>query len=347
MVKFVGTHDVIKLVNQVGIESVFAAIVAEAEADFRRWSEFEKVARVASHSLNGVIELMPTSDGETYGLKFVNGHPKNTATGLRTVTAFGLLADVDTGYPVFLAEMTITTALRTAATSALAAKYLARKDAKTMALIGLGAQSEFQSLAFKAILGITTLRVFDVDAEATKKFARNMSDAGLKITYCHSAEEAVTGADIITTVTADKRNATILSDNMVGAGVHLNAVGGDCPGKTELHRDILLRAAIFTEFTPQTRIEGEIQQLPEDHEVTELWEVISGQKPGRTSDRQITLFDSVGFAIEDFSTLRVMQRLANETGLGREIDLLPDAGDPKDLFGLIKSAATKTTRMSA
>jgi ornithine cyclodeaminase len=134
---------------------------------------------------------------------------------------------------------------------------------------------------------------------------------------------------------------------MVGAGVHLNAVGGDCPGKTELHRDILLRSAIFTEFTPQTRIEGEIQQLPEDHEVTELWEVISGLKPGRASDRQITLFDSVGFAIEDFSTLRVMQRLANETGLGREIDLLPDAGDPKDLFGLIKSAAVKTVRLSA
>ena len=347
MVKFVGTHDVITLVNQVGIETVFAAIVAEAEVDFRRWPEFEKVARVASHSLNGVIELMPTSDGETYGLKFVNGHPKNTQTGLRTVTAFGLLADVDTGYPVFLAEMTITTALRTAATSALAAKYLARKDAKTMALIGLGAQSEFQTLAFKAILGITTLRVFDVDADATNKFARNMNDSGLIIIYCHSAEEAVTGADIITTVTADKRNATILSDNMVGAGVHLNAVGGDCPGKTELHRDILLRSNIFTEFTPQTRIEGEIQQLPEDHEVTELWEVISGLKPGRTNDRQITLFDSVGFAIEDFSTLRVMRRLADETGLGREIDLLPDAGDPKDLFGLIKSAAPKPTIMSA
>ncbi|MGB8819085.1 MAG: ornithine cyclodeaminase [Rhizobiaceae bacterium] len=347
MVKFVGTRDVIELVNRVGMAALFEAIVAEAEADFARWNVFEKVARVASHSRNGVIELMPTSDGETYGLKFVNGHPTNTKDGLRTVTAFGLLADVATGYPTFISEMTITTALRTAATSALAAKHLARKDAKVMALIGLGAQSEFQALAFQAILGIRSLRVFDVDPAATRKFARNMADSGIAITYLPTAEEAVAGADIITTVTADKRNATILTDNMVGSGVHLNAVGGDCPGKTELHRDILLRSKIFTEFTPQTRIEGEIQQLAPDHEVTELWEVISGAKPGRTGERDITLFDSVGFAIEDFSTLRVIRRLAEEHGLAREIDLLPEEGDPKDLYGLIRSGAPKSTKLSA
>jgi ornithine cyclodeaminase len=347
MVSFVGTEDVITLVNQVGIDRVFHEIVNELERDFRRWPEFEKVSRVASHSKDGVIELMPTSDGETYGLKFVNGHPKNTATGLRTVTAFGLLADVKTGYPIFLAEMTITTALRTAATSALAARYLARKDAKVMALIGLGAQSEFQSLAFKAILGVKTLRVFDLDPSATNKFARNMADSGVSITFCSTPEEAVTSADIITTVTADKRNATILSDNMVGAGVHINGVGGDCPGKTELHRDILLRSSIFTEFTPQTRIEGELQQLPHDHPVTELWQVITGEKPGRTNERQITLFDSVGFAIEDFSTLRVIKKLALETGVIHDIDLLPCAGDPKDLYGLIRSGSEKSRKMSA
>jgi ornithine cyclodeaminase len=347
MVKFAGTRDVIELVNRVGMDRLFKDLVAEAEADFARWQEFEKVARVASHSRDGVIELMPTSDGQTYGLKFVNGHPKNTKDGLRTVTAFGLLADVATGYPTFISEMTITTALRTAATSALAAKYLARKDAKVMALIGLGAQSEFQALAFKAILGIKTLQVFDVDTDAARKFARNMADSGILISYLPTAEEAVAGADIITTVTADKRNATILTDNMVGTGVHLNGVGGDCPGKTELHRDILLRSKIFTEFTPQTRIEGEIQQLSEDHPVTELWEVISGQKPGRETDRDITLFDSVGFAIEDFSTLRVIRRLAEQHGLAREIDLLPEEGDPKDLYGLIRAGSGPNLKMSA
>jgi ornithine cyclodeaminase len=347
MVNFVGTQDIIALVNQVGIDRVFHELVAELETDFRRWAQFEKISRVASHSSNGVIELMPTSDSQTYGLKFVNGHPKNTATGLRTVTAFGLLADVETGYPLFLAEMTITTALRTAATSAMAAKYLAREEAKVMAVIGLGAQSEFQSLAFKSILGIKSLRVFDVDSAASRKFVRNMTDSGITIFDCATAQEAINGADIITTITADKRSATILTDNMVGEGVHINAVGGDCPGKTELHRDILLRASIFTEFTPQTRLEGEIQQLPQDHPVTELWQVICAIKPGRINKRQITLFDSVGFAIEDFSTLRVIRKLALETELIHDIDLLPSAGDPKDLYGLIRSGVVKSDKLSA
>jgi ornithine cyclodeaminase len=254
---------------------------------------------------------------------------------------------VETGYPLFLAEMTITTALRTAATSAMAAKYLAREEAKVMAVIGLGAQSEFQSLAFKSILGIKSLRVFDVDSAASRKFVRNMTDSGITIFDCATAQEAINGADIITTITADKRSATILTDNMVGEGVHINAVGGDCPGKTELHRDILLRASIFTEFTPQTRLEGEIQQLPQDHPVTELWQVICAIKPGRINKRQITLFDSVGFAIEDFSTLRVIRKLALETELIHDIDLLPSAGDPKDLYGLIRSGVVKSDKLSA
>src|SRR6202007_1797876 len=132
----------------------------------------------------------------------------------------------------------------------------------------------------------------------------NLRNQGFEITGCRSAEEAVEGAAIITTVTADKQYATILTDNMVGSGVHINAVGGDCPGKTELHRDILLRSDIFVEVPPQNRIEREIQQLPADHPVTELWQVMTGQAEGRKTAKQITLFDSVGFATEDFSALR-------------------------------------------
>ncbi|CAD0213206.1 putative ornithine cyclodeaminase [Agrobacterium fabrum] len=155
------------------------------------------------------------------------------------------------------------------------------------------------------------------------------------IEICGSAEEAVEGADIITTVTADKQYATILTDNMVGPGIHINAVGGDCPGKTELHRDILLRSDIFVEYPPQTRIEGEIQQLPADYPVTELWQVISGEKQGRAGDRQITLFDSVGFATEDFSALRYVRSKLAATGLYTELDLLADPDEPRDLFGML------------
>ena len=181
-----------------------------------------------------MIELMPTSDGEAYGFKYVNGHPKNTSEGLQTVTAFGLLADVYTGYPVLFTEMTILTALRTAATSAMVAKHLAPKGSDTMAMIGNGAQSEFQTLAMKAILGLKAVRLYDTDPKASEKCAQNLSGLGVDVTICSTPEQAIEGAQILTTCTADKQCATILSDNMVGSGVHINAIGGDCPGKTEL-----------------------------------------------------------------------------------------------------------------
>jgi ornithine cyclodeaminase len=342
MVPFVSVDDMMRIVNQTGVAETIAAIATRIEADFLRWEEFDKTARIPAHSKDGVIELMPTSDGDRYGFKFVNCHPKNTRTGQQTVVAFGVLADVATGYPILVSEMTILTALRTAAMSVTAAKYLAPKDAKVMAVIGNGAQCEFQCLAFHHALGIEEVRLYDIDPEATAKAVRNLSATGLRVTPCGTPEEAITGAQIITTCTADKQMATILSDNMVGAGVHLNAIGGDCPGKTELHRDILLRSDIFVEFPPQTRVEGEIQQLDDDHPVTELWRVFSGKNPGRTSRDQITLFDSVGFATEDFSALCHIQEAAKRTGFYSNLDMLADPDDPRDLFGMVHRASAPT-----
>lgn len=338
LVRFVSVDHMMQLINHTGLTQMITGLSEYIESDFKRWELFDKTPRVASHSAEGVIELMPTSDGEVYGFKYVNGHPKNTKDGLQTVTAFGLLADVTTGYPVLLSEMTLLTALRTAATSAMAAKFLAPKGATTMAMIGNGAQSEFQSLAMQAICGITHVRLYDIDPLATKKAAAHLAAAGLKITACKTAQEAIEGADIITTCTADKQYATILTDNMVGSGVHINAIGGDCPGKTELHRDILLRSDIFVEFPPQTRIEGEIQQLPDDYPVEQLWKVITGQAVGRRSDTQITLFDSVGFAIEDFSSLRYIRDQIKGTDFFNPLDMLADPDDPRDLYGMLQRA---------
>ena len=338
LVPFVSVDHMMQLIHHVGIEDMLQGLAAYIEADFKRWELFDKTPRIASHSAEGVIELMPTSDGEIYGFKYVNGHPRNTADGLQTVTAFGLLADVDTGYPVLLSEMTLLTAMRTAATSALVAKTLAPTGATTMAMIGNGAQSEFQSLAMKAILGITHVRLYDIDPAATEKCARNLAGTGLKVTACASAEEAIEGAQILTTCTADKAHATILTDNMVGAGVHINAIGGDCPGKTEIAPAILRRGDIFVEYPPQTRIEGDIQQLDPDHPVTEIWQVLTGQAAGRTSSKQITIFDSVGFAIEDFSALRFVREAIAGTEFFHPLDLLADPDDPRDLMGMVLRA---------
>jgi len=338
-VPFVSVENMMKLVHRVGVETFLRELADRIEDDFRRWPLFDKTPRVAAHSADGVIELMPTSDGETYGFKYVNGHPKNMKDGLQTVTAFGLLASVETGYPVLLSEMTVLTALRTAAMSAMAARHLAPENARVMAMIGNGAQAEFQALGMKAVCGIDTVRLWDIDRRATDKVVRNLEGSGLTVVACASAEEAMEGAQIVTTCTADKQLATILTDNMVGAGVHLNAVGGDCPGKTELHRDILARSTIFVEYPEQTRIEGEIQQLDPDHPVTELWQVITGDAPGRTGPDQLTLFDSVGFAVEDFSALTYVRDKLEGTDLFDKLDLLADPDDPRDLFGMLQRAA--------
>jgi ornithine cyclodeaminase len=334
MTRYLDVNDVSKLVQEAGVTRVLTSMASYIEQDYRRWHTFEKTARMASHSPDGVIELMPTSDAKLYAFKYVNGHPKNTKADLLTVMAFGVLADVDTGYPLLLSEMTLTTAIRTAATSALFARFLARPDSRSMALIGNGAQSEFQAIAFHEVLGIDEIRVFDVDEAATDKLVRNLARfRALRVVRCRSTADAVRGADIVTTVTADKTNATILTPDMIEDGMHINAVGGDCPGKTELHADVLRRARVVVEYEPQTRIEGDIQQLAPEFPVIEFHRIVSGDEKGRESASQVTVFDSVGFALEDFSALRYLHAVSRERDIGIELDLIPAPHDPKDLFG--------------
>jgi ornithine cyclodeaminase len=350
MVDFIGIERVRELVDRIGAARFIEELAGEIETDYLRWRDFDKSARHATHSSVGVIELMPACDGQLYSFKYVNGHPKNTSVGLLTVTAFGVLSDVVTGYPLLLSELTLTTALRTAATSALAARRMARPDCRVMALIGNGSQSEFQAIAFHHMLGIRELRLFDTDPAATDKLERNLAGLrlnGLRVVRCASTTAAVQGADIVTTVTADKRNAVILAPHMIVPGMHLNAVGGDCPGKTELHPDILRRPDIrvVVEFEPQSRIEGEIQQMESDFTVAELTDVLAGRRPGRVGEHEVTVFDSVGFALEDFSSLRYLRRIHQESrGLQQQIDLVPDLENPKDLFGLLAGMPGSVSR---
>jgi ornithine cyclodeaminase len=319
---YLSADDVIRLVRHIGLPHCIAGVAERIERDFLRWSEFDKSARVACHSRD-------------FAFKYVNGHPKNTRAGLPTVMAFGVLADVDTGAPRLLSELTLTTAIRTAAMSAVAARTLARPECRVMALIGNGAQSEFQAIAFRDLMGIHTVRVYDVDPSATAKLVVNLVNQRLDVVVCNSAAEATQGADIVTTVTADKTNATILTPDMVAPGMHINAVGGDCPGKTELHAEILTRGNVFVEYEPQTRIEGDIQQMASDFPVTELWRVLSAKAPGRKDSADITVFDSVGFALEDYSALTFIRDTAAKLGIGDILQLIPEPADPKNLFGVL------------
>ena len=337
---FLSAERAAELVARQGLAACLHGMADYIEQDFLRWESFEKTARVANHSPEGVIELMPISDARLYSFKYVNGHPKNYRFGLPTVMAFGVLADVDTGIPVLVSELTLTTALRTAVTSAVAARALARPGARRMALIGNGAQSEFQALAFHHLLGVQEFHLYDTDAAATDKLMANLAACGVQARRFVSTAEAVKGCDIVTTVTADKTNATILTPDLIEPGMHINAVGGDCPGKTELHRGVLELGPVFVEYEPQSRIEGDVQQMQADFPVTELWRVLAGRHAGRESAEQVTVFDSVGFALEDYSALRYMHDLARAQEMTEVISLIPNLSDPKNLFGFLPTDAT-------
>lgn len=347
MTWFVDVPTMTRLIEQVGLTRFIGELADTIRSDFVRWPEFEKSARLASHSEIGVIELMPVSNAKQYAFKYVNGHPSNTARGLYTVMAFGVLSEVSTGYPVLLSELTVATALRTCATSLVAARALARRGSRRMALIGNGAQSEFQAVAFHAHLGIEEIVAYDVDPSATDKLIRNLAVyPSLKVIRADSTADAVRGADIVTTITADKTFATIVTPAMIEPGMHINAVGGDCPGKTELHADVLRAGRLFVEYEPQTRIEGDIQQMPPEFPVSHLWQVLANLETGRQSPDQVTIFDSVGFALEDYSTLRYIHEQAARHNLGEKVALVPWADDPKDLFHFTRSGRAQMRRVA-
>lgn len=337
-VPFLGVTDAARWVARRGPDRLMAELVDRLERDFARWWSFELRPRIASHAREGVVELMPVRDNDRFAFKYVNGHPGNPALGLQTVAAFGVLADVRTGYPMLVAEMTLLTALRTAATSALAARLLARSDASSMALIGTGAQAEFQALALRDALGVERVRAWDVDRGALAKFGAHAEALGLDVVLAADAADAVRGVDVVTTCTADKRLAVVLPDALVADGMHVNAIGGDCPGKTELDPRTVARASVFVEHEPQTRLEGEIQHQPPGFPVSELWRVVTGRAPGRTSDAEVTVWDSVGFAVEDLAVLRLAYDEVVGTDLVVPLDLVAGPDDPKDLFGLVARA---------
>lgn len=332
----ISPQDITKIIQAQGLKATFEGMANYIYQDFLRWDEFDKTARVASYIDNGVLELMPIASKEQYSFKYVNCHPNNPQAGLSTVLAFGALMRNDTGQPEVISEFTITTALRTAAMSALVAKYLARANSKRMALIGNGCQSEFQALAFYHLLGINELSIFDIDPQASEKLAHNLKDTGINVVIANSVAEAVRDADIITTVTAEYSKAHILTQAMIAPGVHINAVGGDSPNKTELDPNILDMGHVYVEFEPQTRVEGELQNKSPDYPVKHLADVFKENKSVRLTDSEITIFDSVGFAIEDFSAIRYIHDSAKRLGLAKAIDLVPDLTNPKDLFGYLK-----------
>ena len=271
------------LVRDLGFERFMQLLIERLDADFRRWDAFSLSPRHVTHLPFGVLELMPCSDGRYYTFKYVNGHPRNTRHGKLSVAAVGMLVDVEDGYPLLFCEMTLLTALRTAATAALAAKYLARPDSRRLAIIGTGAQSEFVVRALGMVLPIEAVAYYDLDPRAMAKFRANM---GAHVGALHAAPslaDALGGNDVLVTATAAKSRQALIRPEQLYPGLHIHAMGGDCAGKTELAAAVVEQAKVVVEFLPQSLLEGEVQQCSERVVHAELHDIVSGDKPGRES----------------------------------------------------------------
>ena len=332
--------DIKALVQTKGVSQTIVGVSEYILDAYKNWNAFSKQERIATYTQYGPLELMPISNDEFYGFKYVNCHKDNPLTNLLSVVGLGVLSSTKTGYPILITEMTILTAIRTAATSALVGKYLNPTGAKSMALIGNGAQCEFQAIAFKEICGIQTLFLYDIDQNASQKVQNNLKEFGFDIHVCDSIEDAVRNADVITTCTNVDKHACLIPDHLLIKPVHINAIGGDRPGKTELDVNTLKRADIYVEFEPQTRVEGEIQQCPECV-VTEIERIFTTSKTETctevnkaSSDKKITIFDSVGFAIEDFSVLRYVKDCFPKNE--KDSNFIPHPDNPKDLWSVLR-----------
>ena len=279
---------------------------------------------------DGDFRVMPAYLEEmgAAGVKIVNAHPRNPKEhGLPTVMAMIVLLDPKTGAPLAIMDGTWITNLRTGAGGAVAAKYLARKDSRTVAMVGAGVQARTQLLALREVLKIEEIRVNDLSRVKAEEYAKEMGrKLGLEAEVIKETREAVRGADVVVTTTPSRE--PILMNDYVSEGMHINAIGADAPGKQELDPAILLRAKIVVDDREQAIHGGEVNVpiskgiITRDHIHADLGEIVTGKKPGRTSREEITVFDSTGLAVQDIATDWVVYKKAKRMGKGREIELL-------------------------
>ena len=321
--------DIAALIRACGLELFYSLLMERLEKGFRNFAE-GKITVPARHAFSfakGSVESMPAADAAQFAVKVVNTHPANPAHGLPTVIAVGMLVDGATGVPLMITEGTLLTALRTAAASAIATNYLARKDAATLGIVGTGAQALPQLHALSLVRKIEQVYAYDIDRHALEDFVRAAKTIGTTVTPLHHQKDA-SEADIVVTATCATQTP-VLRNGWIRDGTHINAVGGDAPGKTELEKALVQRSKLVVDFIDQAVHEGEAQQVGREGIYAHLGEIVSGGKKGRAGN-EITIFDSVGFAMEDLVAYQLLYEMAHRHC--RTVRIAAQQRFPKNLY---------------
>lgn len=278
---------------------------------------------------NGDLRTMPAylENNDVAGVKIVTVHPSNPKEhNLPTVMATIFLIDPITGFLKAIIDGTYLTALRTGAAGGIAAKYLSRKNSKTVGIIGAGTQARTQLMALKEVRSISFVKVYDLSKDASEKYAKEMSESlNLKVEVAQSAKEAADSSDIIVTVTPSTR--PIVMSDWISPGAHINAIGADAPGKEELDPEILRKAKIIVDDWDQAIHGGEVNVpiskdlIKKEDIYADIGDIVTGRKRGRESEREITVFVSTGLAIQDVAVASLVFDKAKKKGIGQEIKL--------------------------
>jgi alanine dehydrogenase len=262
------------------------------------------------------------------GVKIVNSHSRNKKIGLPSVMAIIEMIDTQTGRPLAIMDGTKITSFRTGAASAVATKYLARKDSRILGMIGAGTQAYTQAMAISRIMHIEGVRIFDIDTIASNKLATYIIEKGIsnQASVMETSKEVVEESDVLVTTTPSR--SPIVFIDWLKQGTHINAIGADAPGKRELDLEILKKGKIVVDDLEQTAHSGEINfpisngMLMMEDVYAELGEIVIGNKKGRENESEITIFDSTGLAILDVMIGHLIYKKALAMNIGTPIKLL-------------------------
>lgn len=262
------------------------------------------------------------------GVKNVNVHPNNSAKyNLPTVMGLIELVDPETGFPIAVMDGTWITNMRTGAAGGVATKYLAREDSEILGLVGAGMQALTQFMAIKEVMNIKEVKVSCRTCTHRETFAKMITENyGVNARAVDTIKEAVVGSDVISTTTPSR--VPIIKRKWVEDGTHINAMGADAPGKQELESHLMEKAKIFIDCWDQASHSGEIN-IPVHEGIirrndihARIGDVVNGAKTGRESDKEITVFDSTGLAVQDVVTAWNIREKALKMGVGQKIDFL-------------------------
>ncbi|MEL6722737.1 MAG: ornithine cyclodeaminase family protein [Pseudomonadota bacterium] len=338
-------EDICNIIKRIGFDAVMDKIItgltcAFQEAETKRCDMRVRDGFIAEDGSFSCVEWMPHLNhcDQAITVKMIAYQPRNIVKyGIPTVIGTTSLYDFNNGHLVAISDAVILTAIRTGATSAVASHILAHPDSSVVGLIGAGAQAVTQLHALSRFFNFHEVLISDIDDKVANSFINRAAFLNLPIRVC-ALSELEERSDIICTATSVENGADpVIKGENLQQHIHINAVGADQPGKTELPLNLLKNSLICADFIPQAMADGECQQLSKEDIASDLFELVQKPTDFYSWKKRQTIFDSTGLALQDQVSLKVIKEIAEEEGFGTLVSLEYLPTDPHDPYEFMKT----------